>query len=158
MLTTQEHAAWAMRVREAVRTRSIETADRKTLIEFSTWLCEPGASSALSDSAVYEQSCELVRLHLLLDYMRKAERRSSVVQWCVVALTVVSIAASVVQVSYAIKSERRSQRQDAQAELERQAKQSQASDPILAEPPANRQASSPARAATSTDIGASAGK
>jgi hypothetical protein len=149
MLTPEERAAWAMRVREAIRSRSLETADRKTLVEFSTYLCEPGASDALKDSAVYEQSCELVRLHLLLDYMRKAEKRSSCVQYVVIALTVASIIGTVGQVWYGYKADKRAEAEQESSLQQHKAPQSQMSAPSLAPPPSTRPTSSPAGLPTS---------
>ena len=143
MLTSEEHTTQLKRVRDAVQSGSIETADRKTLVEYNTWLCEPGATDAFNNSAVYEQSCELVRLHLLLDFMRKAEKRSSCVQYVVIALTVASIIGTVGQVWYGYKADRRAEAEQESSSQQHKALQSQMSAPSQTLPQSTRPISSP---------------
>ena len=134
MLTTEDHQAHADEIRQAIHSGAIDTAGRATIGKFSAWLCDLGANEAFISAAAYEQTSELVRLHLLRAVLKEMEDRNTVLQWCVVALTFVSIVGSSAQVYYAINADRRSQREESRAESERQSKQSQASAPSLAQP------------------------
>jgi hypothetical protein len=152
MLTSEQHTTQLQRVRQAIQSGSIETADRKTLIEYSTWLCEPGATDAFNNAAVYEQSCELVRLHLLCDFMKGVEKRSSRVQAIVIVLTLVAIIGTGFQTWYGYKADKRSEEESAAIAEKHKPQQSQTSAPIPAQPQTIHQAASsaslPTRAAS----------
>ena len=134
MLTSEEHKVVAHRVQEAVRSGSIQTADRKTLIEYSTWLCEPGAANTMNDSAVYEQSCELVRLHMLRTFMEELERRGARIQRIVLWLTVAAIIGTGFQTWYGYKADKRSEAESEATAQQRNSQQSQSSAPVPAKP------------------------
>ena len=134
MLTSEEHKVVAHRVQEAVRSGSIQTADRKTLIEYSTWLCEPGAANTVNDSAVYEQSCELVRLHMLRTFMEELERRGARIQRIVLWLTVAAIIGTGFQAWYGYKADKRSEAESEATAQQRNSQQSQSSAPVPAKP------------------------
>ena len=142
MLTPEQHEAFAYRVQEAVRTGSIETADRKTLIEYSTWFCEPGAANTMNDSAVYEQSCELVRLHMLRTFMEELERRGARIQRIVLWLAVAAIIGTGFQTWYGYKAEKRSEAESEATAQQRNSQQSLSSAPTPAKPPSSSPATS----------------
>lgn len=89
----EEHAEWAKQLREAVNSGSIGTANRATLIEYSTWLCHRDSTGPFGDTE-YEQICELVRLHLLRTMIEAFEERSKVMQRWMLFFAFLAIVAS----------------------------------------------------------------
>jgi len=94
----QELRDWAERIRESIRSGSIEHAKRATLIEYSAWLCKRESTLPFGTAAEYEQICELVRLHLLRSMMESFEERSRKMELWVMALAVAALISSVVQI------------------------------------------------------------
>jgi hypothetical protein len=94
MTSTPEHAAKAARIREAIRSGTIASASQATLLEYSAWLCEESVMDAINNSAVFEQSCELVRLHMLRAMMESFEKRSKIQQYAVLVFAVLAIGAT----------------------------------------------------------------
>ena len=117
--------ARAKSVKEAVRSGSIENASRATLTEYSLWLAQRGANDYFDSSAEYEQTCELVRLHVFRAFMEGMEKRNSRVQRWVIILAVVSLISSIAQIWYAHRADIRTQAAGAAANASSQ----------IAEPP-----------------------
>ena len=90
----EERAAWVAKIRESVSSSAIETTPRATLIEYSTWLCNPLARSTFSGDGEYEQICEMVRLHMLRTMIDAFEERSKIMQRWLLFFAVLAIVAT----------------------------------------------------------------
>ena len=107
MTSTPAHAAKAAEVIDHIRSGSIANCDMATLVRYSAWLSEQSTMDAINNSAVFEQSCELVRLHMLRAMIEGFESRSKTMQWWVVVLAVAALVTSIVQTVVAIRAEMR---------------------------------------------------
>ena len=144
------------RIREAIRTGSIDRANRSTLLEYSGLLAKRESSGPFPMNE-HKEACELVRFHLLRVTLEEMERRGKAIQWWVIGLTVASVLGSVVQSSCAISGERRAQRLEAQADIERQAKQALGAAHSTAQTQTIHPTTSPALRASEPSPSASAG-
>ena len=144
------------RIRDAIRTGSIDQAKRATLLEYSGVLAK-GESTGPFPAGEHKEACELVRFHLLRVTLEGIEDRGKVIQRYVIALTVISVIGSVVQSSCAISGDRRAQRQEDRADIERQAKQTPGQAPAIAQSQTIHPTTSPALRASESSPSASAG-
>jgi hypothetical protein len=90
----QELIAAVERIRDAIRTGSIDRDNRATLLEYSGLLAKRESTGPFPSTGEHKEACEVVRFHLLRVTMEEIERRGSIVQWCVIALTVASLVGS----------------------------------------------------------------
>lgn len=144
MTNETDHFALASEIREAVKSGAIATAKRETLIRYSAWLCQRPSQFVINDAGEHNELSESVRLHLLVDFMRGAEKRSSRVQYVVIVLAVFSIIGTICQVRLGDKADKRAEADSVSSSQQRKESQSQTLVPNQAQPQTTRQVSSPA--------------
>ncbi|MFZ5774007.1 MAG: hypothetical protein ACOY3Z_00785 [Thermodesulfobacteriota bacterium] len=101
----------------AAKTGKISEVSTSDLNKFASALCHSQAYSAFGEHE-FHQICETVRLHLLRAHVEALQnhitglnKKNSMTQYCVVALTVFSIIFGAIQVYYARESDIRAREQ-----------------------------------------------
>jgi hypothetical protein len=152
----QELIAAVDRIREAIRTGSIDCDKRATLMEYSGLLAKRESTGPFPTIGEHQEACQLVRFHLLRVTLEEMERRGMVIQRWVIALTAASVIGSVMQVAYAVKGDSRAQRQEDRTDIERQAKQAPGAAHSIAQTETSHPTTTPAlRASEPTPSAAS---
>ena len=135
--------AYAQRIRDAIASGEINTASRATLTEYSTWLCTPLARGEMAIGGEYEQTCELIRLHMLRTMIDEMEKRNSFIQRIVIVLAVAALVVAIPQIWFAYKADKRAETDSEISQVPQPVLQSQTSAPTPPQHPTTNQVVSP---------------